>query len=87
MGTQCLVVQLGHPVSRGYKYGGLVLQVGVGRGVDSLTPKKSCCREVQGRPRPITGCHAKQKIYEGVEIVSLLPNGSASEFFYTNRNR
>jgi hypothetical protein len=27
MGTQCLGVQLGHPVSRGHKYGDLVLQV------------------------------------------------------------
>jgi hypothetical protein len=28
MGTQCLGVQLGHPVSRGHKYRRLVLQVG-----------------------------------------------------------
>jgi hypothetical protein len=28
MGTQCLGVQLGHPVSGGHKYGDLVLQVG-----------------------------------------------------------
>jgi hypothetical protein len=28
MGTQYLGVSLGHPVSGGHKYGGLVLQVG-----------------------------------------------------------
>jgi hypothetical protein len=30
-------VKLDHAVSRGVKYGGLVLQVGVGRGVDIST--------------------------------------------------
>jgi hypothetical protein len=29
-GTQCLGMQLGHPVLGGYKYGDLVLQVGGG---------------------------------------------------------
>jgi hypothetical protein len=33
-------------------------RLGVGRGVDSPTPSKSCCQESQGRLRPIKGCHA-----------------------------
>jgi hypothetical protein len=34
-------------------------RLGIGHGVDSHTPSKSCCQEIQGRLWPIKGRHAK----------------------------
>jgi hypothetical protein len=54
-GIQCEGVKLGHPVSGGYKYGNLALQVGgvsnetVKYGLSSagLEPQSDCCGKAQ----------------------------------------
>jgi len=47
-----------HPASGGYKYRGLVLRDGVGRGAKS---SKKFSRILWRRPRPKLGCGAKER--------------------------
>jgi hypothetical protein len=60
MGTQCLGLQLGHPVSGGHKYGDLVLQVGgLGVGLKIQPCKRVIVTKPQkGWPGPELGCRA-----------------------------
>jgi hypothetical protein len=79
MGTQCLGVKLGHPVSGGHKYGGLVLQVG-GLGVGSTGP---LCKVDYGPYRSVM-TNMMINTFLKPKIISLA--SSSSNYSYKNHH-
>jgi hypothetical protein len=58
MDAQCPGLKLDHPVSRGYKYGGLIHQSVVRHEADFLTLQNNSCQET---PEMQTGCNENRR--------------------------